>query len=154
VVQGPGLAVAVRAAAHLRATLPVDILETLLRHAAPGIRADACRCVRRPLPELIALMAGLLGDADRTVARSAACALGQMGRTEARPALKGLLRSDPAEDVIDAVPSVADEECVVLLGRVAHTRPSLAEAVLDTLDSIDHPRAGTVAAKIRRPPRS
>jgi HEAT repeat protein len=123
-------------------------LRSLLRHAEPGIRADACRCAR-PLPELIVLLIDLLDDLDRTVARSAACALGQMGRIEARPMLKSLLREEPSEDVIDSVSSIADEECVVLLGRIAQSTPSLGDAALDSLDSIDHPRAAALAAAIR-----
>jgi hypothetical protein len=50
-----------------------------------------------------------------------------MGRIEARPLLKSLLRKAPTEDVIDAVSSVADEECIVLLGRVARALPRLVE---------------------------
>jgi hypothetical protein len=150
VVQGPTLRVALSAAVQLRSTLSVDVLRSLLRHAEPGIRADACRCAR-PLPELIALLIDLLDDLDRTVARSAACALGQMGRIEARPMLKRLLREEPSEDVIDSVSSIADEECVVLLGRIAQSTPSLADAALESLDSIDHPRAAALAAAIRHP---
>jgi hypothetical protein len=148
VVQGPTLRVAVSAAVQLRSTLSLDVLRSLLRHAEPGIRADACRCAR-PLPELIVLLIDLLDDLDRTVARSAACALGQMGRIEARPMLKSLLREEPSEDVIDSVSSIADEECVVLLGRIAQSTPSLGDAALDSLDSIDHPRAAALAAAIR-----
>ena len=44
VVQGPGLASAVSAAAELRASLPAETLVGLLQHAEPAIRADACRC--------------------------------------------------------------------------------------------------------------
>jgi len=153
VVRGPTLSVALTAAARLRATLSADVLRWLLRHSEPGIRADACRCAR-PLPELIAVLVDLLDDLDRAVAKAAACALGHMGRVEARPALKSLLRSEPSEEVIDAITSIADEECVVLLGRIARAMPDLAEAALDSLDNIDHPRAGAVAAAIQRLPRA
>jgi HEAT repeats len=149
VVRGPTLSVALGAAARLHATLSANVLRWLLRHSEPGIRADACHCAR-PLPELIAVLIDLLDDLDRTVAKAAACALGHMGRVEARPALKGLLRSEPSEKVIDAVTSIADEECAVLLGRIARAAPGLADAALDSLDSINHPRAGTVAAALRR----
>jgi HEAT repeats len=148
VVCGPTLSDAVRAAAQLRARLSVDVLHFLLRHAEPEIRADACRCAR-PLPDLIALMVDLLGDIDPSVARSAACALGHMGRTEARPMLKSLLRKAPTEDVIEAISSIADEECVVLLARLARTVPRFAEPVLGSLENIDHPRAGEIAATIK-----
>jgi len=43
VVQGPTLQIAVSAAARLGSTLSPDALRQLLRHAEPGIRADACR---------------------------------------------------------------------------------------------------------------
>src|SRR5207245_1765213 len=52
IVQGPSLRAAVRAAAQLRSALSADAVCSLLRHAEPGIRADACRCAR-PLPEVI-----------------------------------------------------------------------------------------------------
>jgi HEAT repeat protein len=148
VVQGPGLNVAVSTAARLRSPLSVEVLRPLLRHDDPGVRADACRCARA-LPELISLLVDLLEDLDRKVARSAACALGQMGRIEARPALKSMLRHSPSEDVIDSVTSIADDECVVLLGRIARAGPGLADAALDALESIEQPRAGAIAAAIR-----
>ncbi len=148
VVQGPGLAVALDAAARLRATLSDEAARTLLAHAEPVIRADACRCVRHAL-DFVPLLARLLDDIDDTVVRSAACALGRMGRPEARRTLTNLLRDDPSEDVIDAVSSVADDDCVVLLGRIARSVPSLADAALDALDSADHPRAAEVAARAR-----
>jgi len=147
VVCGPTLNDAVRAAVQLRATLSTDVARSLLRHPVPAIRADACRCAR-PSPETIYLMIELLRDPDPIVARSAACALGHMGRAEARPMLKSLLRKAPTEDVIEAVSSIADEECVVLLGRIARTVPRFAEPVLVSLENIDHPRAGEIAAAI------
>ena len=81
---------------------------------------------------------------------SAASALGRMGRSETRPVLKGLLRDDPSEEVIDAVSSIADEECAVLLGRIARSRPALAEAALISLENVDDARAAGIAAAIRR----
>jgi hypothetical protein len=151
VVCGPTLNVAVRAAAQLRAVLSADVLRSLLRHAEPDIRANACRCTR-PSPELIAVMVDLLGDLHPTVARSAACALGHMGRVEARPLLKSLLRKAPTEDVIEAAASIADEECLVLLGRIARAIPRLADPVLASFENIDDPRAAAIAAAIRRLP--
>ena len=152
VVQGPNLAVALGAAAQLGAILSDDVSRVLLQHAEAAIRADACRCVRRAL-DFVPALARLLDDVDRAVVRSAACTLGQMGRPEARLTLKNLLRDDPSSDVIDAVSSVADEDCVVLLGRIARSIPSLADAALDALDNADHPRAAAVAAAIRNRPR-
>jgi HEAT repeat protein len=55
-------------------------------------------------------MIDLLDDLNQGVARSAGCALGQIGRIEARPTLAKLLRDEPPEEVIDAVSSIADEE--------------------------------------------
>ena len=152
-VQGPTLVVAVAAAAQLHATLPANILGSLLQHADPGIRAAACRCARR-FPEVIALLIGLLDDRDRTVANSAACALGRLGRSDARPALKQLLRERPSKDVVELVSAIADEECMVLLGRLARTTPDLADAAIDALESIDHPRASAIAAAVRHLPPS
>ena len=153
VVQGPTLGVAVAAAARLRSRLSVGTLQRLLRHAEPGVRADACRCAR-PFPELISIMIDLLDDLHGTVAKSAALALGQMGRSEARPMLEALLRDEPSEDVIDSVSSIADEECMVLLGRIARSRPALARAALEVLESIDHERAGAIVAAIRHAPQA
>jgi HEAT repeat protein len=153
VVQGPVLSLALGVAARLRSTLPFDVLQPLLRHADPAIRANACRCVCS-LPEVIPLLVERLDDLDRTVATAAACALGQMGRLEARPILAGLLRQEPSEEVIESVSSIADDECVVLLGRIARKTPGLTAAALAALDGIDHPRAGAIAASIQDRPRA
>jgi hypothetical protein len=149
VVQGPTLQIAMSAAARLRSILSSDALRMLLRHAEPSIRADACRCARA-LPELTLILIDLLHDIDRRVATSAALALGRMGKIEARPILKGLLRDAPAEDVIEAASSVVDEECAVLLGRIARSGSVLADAALVSLENADHARALTIAAAIRR----
>jgi HEAT repeat protein len=149
VVQGPGLQRAVRAAARLGSALSPRALCQLLQHPEPRIRADACRCAR-PLPELILLLIDLLDDLDQDVATSAACALGRMGRIEARGQIKTLLRDQPSEEVIEAISPIADEECAVLLGRIARSGSQLADAALAGLDNIDHPRAAGIAAAIRR----
>jgi hypothetical protein len=148
VVLGPTLSVAVRVAAQLGATLSASTLRSLLRHSDPTVRAGACRCARA-FPEVISLLVGLLDDLDPIVAKSAAFALGQMGRKEAGPILKRLLRDAPSPEVIDSVVSIADEECVVLLGRIARSVPELTAAALDGLDDISHPCARAVAAAIR-----
>lgn len=153
IVQGPTLAVATPVAAKLNAHLTPSILSSLLRHADPEIRAAACRCARRS-PEVIAILIRLLDDRDRTVANSAACALGRLGHGGARPALKQLLRDRPSRDVLESLTAIADEECMVLLGRLARTTPDLADAAIDALESIDHPRASAIAAAVRRPPSS
>jgi HEAT repeats len=149
VVQGPGLAAAVDTAARLGAGLPSGVVAPLLCDAAPEIRAGACYCAR-PSPSVIPLLATLLDDLDRRVAKAAACALGRMGRSEARPALQRLLREAPSAAVIDAAIAVANEECLVILGRIARTRPDLADAALAALDGAESPRAATIAAAARR----
>jgi HEAT repeat protein len=151
VVQGPALNLAVSTAARIGSTLPADLLRLLLKHPDPGIRASVCGCARRR-PELISVMIDLLDDLNQRVARSAACALGQIGRIEARPMLAKLLREDPSEDVIDAVSSVADEECMVQLGRIARTEPALSDAALNALEDIDQPRANAIATAVRNLP--
>jgi len=149
VVQGPTLQIAVKSAARLGSILSPDALQRLLRDAEPSIRAEACRCARL-LPELISLLIDLLDDLDRTVVTSAAFALGRMGRIEARPILKTLLEDDPSEDVIDAVSSIADEECLVMLGRIARSNSALADAALNGLENVDDHRAVIIAGAIRR----
>jgi len=149
VVQGPALTVAVRAAARLRANLPADAVRSLLRHADPGVRADACLCARSSA-DAIAVLIDLLDDLDANVARSAACALGRMGRIEGRPPLIRLLRDEPSEEVIDAACAVADSECTVLIGRIARRMPDLADAALNALESIDLPQAAASAAALRK----
>ena len=147
-MQGPTLNLAVSTAARIGSALPADVLRSLLRHADPVIRASVCGCARRR-PELISVMIDLLEDLNQGVARSAACALGQIGRIEARPMLAKLLREEPSEEAIDAVSSVADEECIVQLGRIARTEPTLSDAALNALEGIDQPRANAIATAIR-----
>jgi HEAT repeat protein len=148
VVQGPTLNLAVSTAARIGSALPTDVLRSLLRHPDPAIRAGVCGCARRR-PELISVMIDLLDDLNQGVARSAACALGQIGRIEARPMLAKLLREEPSEEVIDAVSSIADEECMVQLGRIARTEPALLDAALNALEDIDQPRANAIATAVR-----
>jgi hypothetical protein len=147
VVQGPTLRIAVNAAAQAHSALSATVLLSLLQSPDPCIRADACRCAR-PLPDVAAQLVILLNDVDQTVARSAACALGQMGRIEARATIKGLLRNAPSQDAIDAAASIADDECVVLLGRIARAGRGLAGAALNALEGIDDPRAAKIAAAV------
>lgn len=149
VVQGPTLVVAATVAAELNAALPTEFLVSLLRHDDPVVRIAACRCARR-IPEVMTILLGLLGDHDRTVASSAACALGRLGRNEARPALKKLLAEQPTREIVDALAAIADEDCMVLLRQLARNRPAFAAAALEALENIDHPRASAIAAAIRR----
>jgi HEAT repeat protein len=147
-VQGPCLQRAVSVAAQLRAKLPALLVLELLQHGNPWIRADACRCVRTS-PEATALLHHLLDDLHPYVQMAAACALGRLGRREVRPLLVRFVREKPSVELIDAIASIADEECIILLGRLADARPDLTEAILDALDGIDHPRAEKLAADIR-----
>jgi len=147
IVQDPGLARAVRAAASLGARLPANSAAVLLRHREAAVRADACRCAR-PEPAVIGLLIDLLDDLNDAVASAAACALGHMGREEARPLLLRLLRWNPTAAVVAATVGIADADSIVQLGRVARTRPDLAEAAREALGEIDDPRASALLAAI------
>jgi HEAT repeat protein len=147
-VQGPCLQRAVTVAACLAAQLPPASVLALLHHDDPRIRGDACR-LAPPSSEMVARLRDLLDDLHRPVRMAAACALGLMGRNDVRPLLTRYLREEPSAELIDAVASIADEECVILLGRIARTMPDLSPASLDALDSIDHPRASRIAVEIR-----
>ena len=153
VVQGSCLQRAVAAAACLGAKLPAATVLEMLRHDDPQIRADACRFAQAS-PVVVAQLRDLLDDLQRPVRMAAACALGLMGRNEVRPLLARYLREEPSAQLIDAVAPVADEECIILLGRIARTMPDLSAAALDALDSIDHPRASRIAAEIGLVPSS
>ena len=65
-------------------------------------------------------------------------AWGEMKRASCSPVY---LREEPSAEIIDAVVPIADEECAILLGRIARAMPDLSEAALDALDAIDDPRA-------------
>lgn len=148
-VQGPGLKEAIAAAAILGSSFPPDRAAALLRHADPAIRADACRCAR-PSPEVVELLVSLLDDLHLPVAEAAACALGRMGRLEARPTLARMIQANPTAEAIEAIAPIADDTSVVLLGRVARTQPGLVDAVLGALDDIDTCQASAVATALRR----
>ena len=147
VVQGPGLSEAVHAASLLHCRLPEDAAVVLLRHADPEVRAAACRCVPNT-SQVVNVLLELLGDLHGAVAMAAACALGRIGRAEVRPALLRLLRTAPCADVISAVTRIADEEVVVLLGRIVRANASLRETALAALEDMDTPRARVVLAGI------
>jgi hypothetical protein len=72
-----------------------------------------------------------------------------MGRNEARSLLARYLREEPSTELVDAIAPVADADCIILLGRIARSVPSLSEAVLDAFDGIDHPRAEKIATATR-----
>lgn len=148
VVQGPGLVQAACAAATLGCRLPEDAAVPLLRHADPTVRASACRCA--PNTGRVAdVLFDLLWDLHEPVATAAACALGRFGRREARPPLLQRLQTAPCAETIKAVARVADDDIVVLLGRLARAHPTLREAAVAALEDIDTPRAADVLAGLR-----
>jgi HEAT repeat protein len=152
-VQGPGLKTAITAAAQLGARLSAKTITPLLRHEMADVRAGACRCAG-PSLILVPLLIELLDDADRDVTRDAACALGRMGQREAPPALLRLLQEQPTAAIINAVITIADEECLIIIGRIARFIPDLAETAIRALEDIGSPRALTIAAGAwRSPPR-
>jgi hypothetical protein len=148
-VQGSRLVVAINAAAHLGCRLPAARSLPLLRHAEPAVRADAARCPHVGAA-VIAVLIDLLGDLRDTVAVAAACALGRTGRPEARPVLLRLLRVQPSAEVIDAVSFVADDDCIVALGRIARTRQDVAADAMRGLEESDNERAAAIVAAIRQ----
>ena len=148
IVQGPTLAVAATAAWQLGVTFPPDVALMLLRHPNASVRASACGCLRAGR-DTVATLTELLSDLDNEVSTAAACALGRMGRVEARDHLKRCLNERPSPRVIEAVAGVADEEAVVFLARIGRARRELAAPVLSALDEIDHPRAAAAASGLR-----
>jgi hypothetical protein len=147
IVQGPTLVTAVEVAARLGSDLPSGVIMPLLHHRNRMLRANACRCVR-VWPEAIPVLLDLLHDPEEDVRVAAACALGRQGRREALPAVTALLAQAPSAEVIDATTPIADEDCVVLLARIARTRPDLAAPALEALEVIEHPRAVRVLATL------
>jgi HEAT repeats len=152
VVQGPTRKVALRVAARLEAALPAATVLGLLQDPDPEVRADACRAAGASGnlcgPVVMPVVLDLTRDGEREVSTAAWCALGRMGRREARPALARLLRDAPSPAVIDGVAAIADEDCVILLGRIARTQPALARAALEALETIDHPRARQIVTAV------
>jgi hypothetical protein len=69
---------------------------------------------------------------------------------EVRPILLRLLQQAPCAEVINAISAMADDECLVTLGRIARTRPDLEDAAREALDSIGSPGAMKIAAASRR----
>jgi HEAT repeats len=149
IVQGPTLAAAMNAASRLGVTFPTDVALALLRHSNPLVRAPACNCVRAG-HEIGASLIELLGDLDCEVSTAAACALGRMGRPEARGHLKRYLTERPSRRVIEALAGVADAEAIVFLARVGRARPVFAVSIISALDEIDTPRAALAASGLRR----
>ena len=149
-VQGPALTSAAVAAARLKSRLPPDTVLALLRHADPTVRRRACELARSGA-EVIATLTDLMGDLHGDVRTEAACALGRMGRAQAVPLLKLILGQAPTVPMIKAVAGVADEDCIVLLGRIAEgAAPDLATAAVDALEAIEHPLAERRLERLRQ----
>jgi hypothetical protein len=148
VIAGPGLACVTEAAARLGAHLPADIVATWLHHPDPVVRANACRCARGGA-RVTDVLVELLNDLNGTVAREAACALGRLGRTGARVPLMRMLQQAPSAEIIQAIEAVADEDCLVLLGRIGRARPALTDAVIMALENFDSARAARIRETLR-----
>jgi hypothetical protein len=148
-VQGPTLPTAVAVAARLAAPLPAASVLSFLRHPDPTVRADACHLACGG-SEIVATLLDLMGDLHDGVCMAAACALARLCRSEARPLLKRALNKAPTVRVIEAIAVIADEECIVLLGRIALGASSdLAGAARDALDTIEHPLAARLLERLR-----
>ncbi len=65
--------------------------------------------------------------------------------------LRRLLDSEPTPEIIGALGIIADEDCLILLRRMAERVPGLADCVLDALEASDHPRAAALAATLQAP---
>jgi len=108
--------------------------------------SEAARAVRRIIVERIVQGPGLI---------SALEAAAELGVGLPGNIVVSLLRHEaPSAAVIDSISAVADEECLVILGRIARMRPDLADAALAALDSVGSSRAVKIAAASRRLPPS
>ena len=136
-------------ASQLGVIFPTDIALAFLRDSNPSIRALACACVRAGY-EIVAALIAMLDDPDGEVSAAAACALGRMGRVEARIHLKRYLAQRPSGRVVEAVAAVADDEAIVLLARVGRARPDLALSIISALEEIDNARAASAASGLKR----
>jgi hypothetical protein len=143
IVEGPALGLAFSAAVLLGSSLPEEIVGEHLRNDDPEIRCLAARCVRA-WPRLAPNLIELLDDLRSEVQIAAACALGRMGRSEARALLVRSLQETPTEEIVDASARIGDRETIVLLGRLAASRPDLSAVAIEALKSIDHPMADRV----------
>lgn len=146
--EGPGLKVALQEAVRLASPLPEPLVMNLLRADDPDVRAAAARCVRT-WPKCAPLLIELLKDLHEDVRLAAACALGRIGIGAARPVLLNALREQPSQEVVEAIAGIADEEVLVLLGRAAETRQELVGLIGTVLESIDHPLAAKIGARMQ-----
>ena len=141
------LGAALAAAARLGLRLEPRVVEAALAHDEAAIRLAACSFVSAR-PSLIALLVQRLSDEDESVRTAAACALGELGRIEARPMLMGLLQTSPSAAVIEAAVNVADEALVVQLGKLARAQDRFRGPVVQALEDCDLPLAATLRRKL------
>jgi hypothetical protein len=139
------LGTALAAAARLGVRLEPRVVEAALGHDDAEIRLAAC-AFASARPSLIALLVERLGDQDKRVAIAAACALGDIGRVEARPVLMAALKTSPSVAVIGSAANVADEALLVQLGKLAREADRFHDAVVEALDDCD----SALAASLRR----
>jgi HEAT repeat protein len=149
IVQGPTLVVAIAVASQLGVIFPTDIALAFLQDPNPSIRARACDCVRAR-HDVVTTLVAMLDDPDGEVSAAAACALGRMGRAEARLHLKRYLTERPSARVVEAVVGVVDDEAIVLLARAGRARPDLALSIISALEEIDSARAASAASGLKR----
>jgi len=139
-IVGPTLTTAVGVAAALGVRLSAPIVLEFLDSPDAEMHAQACRCAG-PDAAVLSRLEDLLEDLHPDVQTAAAITLGRMGKASARPVLLRLLRDEASADVLDAIAAVADEDCVVLMGRVMRENPELAEAARQALEDVEHPLA-------------
>ena len=148
-VRGPGMRVALEAAAELGCRLPPDRIAESLRSDDPKVREAACRCARGGA-EVISGLVDLLTDLHASVMQAAALALGRLGRREGRAVLIELLRTAPSKEVVGALAGIAEDDDWVRVGQTALRVPELAAVVLEVLEESEEPRAMAVAEGVRR----
>jgi len=139
-IVGPTLTTAVGVAAALGVRLSAPFVLEFLDSPVADLRAEACRCAR-PDAAVLSRLEDLLEDLHPPVQTAAAITLGRMGKASARPVLLRLLRDEASADALDAIAAVADEDSVVLMGRVMRENPELAEAARQALEDVEHPLA-------------
>jgi hypothetical protein len=150
-VEGPGLCLAFSAAAALRSPLPPEAVAEHLQSEDACLRAAAARCVR-VWPQLAPALIDLLDDRHGEVRTAAACALARMGRREGRLVLVAALGDNPTAELVDALASIADEDIIVVLGRLADRRPELSAVVVAALEDLGEPKAEKVLDRLRAGP--
>jgi hypothetical protein len=148
-VSGPGMRVALEAAATLGCRLPAERVAACLRDDDPRVREAACRCARGGA-QVVAGLVELLTDLHGPVVHTAALALGRLGRREGHAVLVGLVHTAPSKEVVGALAGIAEDDDWVRLGQTALRVPELAEVVLEVLEESEEPRALAVAEGVRR----